>query len=222
VQRVGSDYVVPPAPQTSNPNIARVALDAVPARRSGGGYFRPAAAAASPIQPRNDALVLPDAATFHWHRVTGATDYTVQVRRIDVPGHVRIRAGADTTWTPEPGSLESGVAYEWLVLSDAGTRLGMPATFRVIDAAAWAAVQARLDEIAGMALGEHGTLLLSALVYRDAGLLYEARRTFDVLARADAALSGDMRAIHADVLDALGDAAGAARILETLRLHQPE
>jgi hypothetical protein len=222
VQQIGSDYVIPGGLQAAGRTVGHMAVDASPGQRSTAGYFRPAPGTAVAIEPRNDVLLLPGVVTFQWHGVAEATDYTVHVRRLDVPGHVRFRIGADTTWTPEPGALESGVAYEWQVLTDGGTRAGPPAVFRVISEDARAAVQRQLDEVADMPLAERGRLLLRALVYRDAGLLYEARRAFELLAAADEVLSDDMRAIHADVLDALGDAAGAARILETLPSHHPE
>jgi hypothetical protein len=212
VQRLGADFVVPVTASAPADGAARSAFQAAPARREGAGYFRPAGTGPVPTAPRNDVAVQPGVVAFHWHPTAGSARYVVQIRRTDVPGFVRFRVGPDTTWTPEPGALEPGVTYEWAVLTDGAVRPGAPVSFRVIGDAAWQAVQEEIAALTELSLTQPAQLLLEALAYRAAGLLYDAARRFAALAATGTQLSAETLELYADVLEALGDDSGAARI----------
>jgi hypothetical protein len=150
-----------------------------------------------------------------WFKLPAATTYTVQLRRVEpMPGRPeRYDVGTDTSWTYPVSAtpLIPGALYEWTV---AGANGGRPATlqrFRVFGSEDFARIAGTMNELVTAGIDPLGDgLFLTALAYRDAGLMYEASNMLDRLGKNGA--SG--RAYHllrGEVLDALGDLDSAAK-----------
>ena len=177
------------------------------------GMIRPIQGEATPISPRNGVKVADLHPSFTWFKLPDAQNYMLQVRRLDpMPGRPeRYDVGTDTTWTyPATATpLIPGALYEWTV----GSTNGRPATvqrFRVIGTEDFARLAATMNELVSSGIDPLGDgLFLTALAYRDAGLMYEASNVLDRLGKNGA----NGRAYHllrGEVMDALGDLLSAA------------
>jgi len=188
------------------------------------GMIRPIAGSAVPIAPRNEIAVRSERPTFSWFSIPGSTGYMVQLRRIDgpcAPGvadrpqscrPVRFRAGRDTAWTmpaAEPG-LERGATYAWTVASQGGGRPAPEQKFRIASQEEETKLAAALADLRAAGLDpETDGLLVSALLYREAGLYYDARAALD---RIDVQAAGpEIHQLRGEVFDALGDLDAASR-----------
>jgi hypothetical protein len=171
------------------------------------GMIRPIAGAAVPIAPRNQIRIRPGSApTFVWFAVPEVKDYVIQLRRVDGGPVARYPVGADTTWRlpAEAAALAPGAVYEWSVAWPDG-RAAMPQRFRVATGEEEAAVQRRIDHLRDLGLNPRGDgLFLAAVIYRDAGFYYEARRSLDELALTRLPVGRDYHLLRANVYDALG------------------
>lgn len=174
------------------------------------GMIRPIAGAPAPIAPRNEVRVLGVRPTFTWFSVPDSRGYTLQLQRkgSDSPRPVRYQVGTDTTWTlpATAAPLVPGATYTWTVGGDGVGRVAAPQHFTVAAAEDVAAVQSQLDDLieAGMDPASDG-LFLTALVYRDAGLFYEARRAVNQLEEQGSAAGRTFFLLKGEVLDALGE-----------------
>lgn len=178
------------------------------------GMIRPIQGEPAPIMPRNGLKVASLQPVFRWFSLPDATGYIVQIRRIEpMPGKPErfTVASTDTTWTyPSAGTpLMPGALYEWTVASSTGR----PATvqrFRVMGSDDLARVHATMTELisAGIDPNDDG-MFLSALAFRDAGLMYTANTMLDRLA-ASGASGRAFYLLRGEVYDALGNVDGAA------------
>jgi len=180
------------------------------------GMIRPVQGTATGIAPRNGIAVDETRPTFTWYGVPGTTAYTIMLRRTDAPGQpVRFQAGADTVWTypADAQALERGGTYSWVVGTDAG-RIGQQMEFRVLDAERYAAIQAAMDAMSASGLdpAEDG-LFVAAVVYRDAGLVYDAAAALERLA-AEGTGGRLLHLMRGEALDAIGDLEGAAQAFQ--------
>jgi hypothetical protein len=179
------------------------------------GMIRPIQGEPAPISPRNSVKVGDLRPTFTWFKLSDAPAYTVQVRRLDpLPGKPeRYNVGADTLWVYPANAtpLIPGASYEWTV---AGTNGGRPATvqrFRVMSSEDFARVAETLKELLTAGIDPMGDgLFLSALAYRDAGLMYDAGRLLDRL-EAAGARGRAYYLLRGEVFDALGDLDAATK-----------
>lgn len=179
------------------------------------GMIRPIPGTAVPVAPRNGIAVLGPRPTFRWFAVPGATGYRIQIQRAGGGTPMRYDAGTDTVWTlpADAPPLVPGETYRWTVGAEPSGRVAQPQTFRVIDAAGYAALAEALAAITEAGFDPAGDgLFLAALAYRDAGLYYEAERALALMERSGTALGRDFYLLHGEVYDALGnlDAARAA------------
>jgi hypothetical protein len=211
VRQLASDYVLPGAGGDVQ-GLARTALQPVAAAREPAGYLRPLSGGPVPLSPRSGAVIPPGNVMLRWHAADGADGYTVHIRRTDVPGRLRFRAGRDTVWTPGTAMLEQGVTYEWSVTTADDGRPGSPETFTVIDSTAWQGILAELAEIEALDLPLPARLLLRALVYLRESMLHEAVRMFDELAQTGTPLSDEVIALYSNALIDIGDAESAATV----------
>jgi hypothetical protein len=187
--------------------IGQVATTDVRNQPNRQGMIRPVPGLPSPIAPRNEIAILDVRPTLTWYATPGATNYMVQLRRTDAAGAraVRFETGTDTTWHYPAGepALEAGGTYEWTVA--AGGRVASPQRFRVAAPAVFAAVAAAVDELRGEGVDPAGDgMFVMAIVYRDAGLFYDA----DAVLRRLSENGGGGRFFHmlrGLVFDALGD-----------------
>ena len=178
------------------------------------GMIRPIQGEPAPISPRNNVKVADLHPTFTWFKLSGVSGYTVQVRRIEpLPSKPeRFNAGSDTTWLypSNAAPLIPGAVYEWTVAGNGGR----PATvqrFRVMSSDDFTRVAETLKELTTAGIDPLGDgLFLSALAYRDAGLMYDAGRLLERLEVAGARGKAYLL-LRGEVYDALGDLDAAAK-----------
>ena len=179
------------------------------------GMIRPIQGEPAPIAPRNNIKVADLHPTFTWFRLAEAPGYTVQLRRVDpLPSRPeRFNIGSDTAWVYPANAtpLIPGATYEWTV---AGNNGGRPATvqrFRIMTSDDFTRVAETLKELTTAGIDPLGDgLFLSALAYRDAGLMYDAGRLLDRLDAAGARGRAYLL-LRGEVFDALGDLDAAAK-----------
>ena len=192
-------------------SVAATSAKADPNRQ---GMIRPVPGTPVPIAPRNGIAVLGERPTFTWHSVPAASAYMIQIRAAG-ERPVRFEAGTDTVWTypDSAAALTPGATYQWTV-GAVGTsaRVAQSVEFRVLEAEVASEVVAALAEVQAQGLDpELDAGFLTAVLYHDAGLTYEADR---VLALLQATGAGEGRTFHllrGEVYDALGKLDAAAR-----------
>jgi hypothetical protein len=195
--------------------LAQVATTNARTQPNRQGMIRPIPGEPLLIAPRNLVKVADLHPTFTWRAVDGATGYTVQVRRVEpfAAKPERFDAGAATTWTypADATPLIPGGIYEWTVASNTGR----PATvqrFRVVTGEDFSRIATTLSELTAAGIDPLSDgLFLTALAYRDAGLMYDASRLLDRLESSGAPRGREFYLLRGEVLDALGDLDGAAK-----------
>ena len=203
----------PPAGQSSDmfaralSTLAQAAT--TDARNAGGrqGMIRPIPGEPVLVAPRNGLTVTSARPTFSWMAVEGATGYTIQVRRVDPAGErpMRFQLGNQTEWTlPDSvAELTPGGEYAWTVAPMRG-RPTREQRFHVIDPSVQTELQGYLDQVVDMGLDPQGDgLFLTAVIYRDMDLFYEAE---DALERLEEAgdLSAELYLLKGEILNYLG------------------
>ena len=179
------------------------------------GMIRPVQGEPAPISPRNGVKVADLHPTFTWFRVPDAQAYMIQLRRIEpMAGRPeRFTATSDTTWTYPASAtpLIPGALYEWTVASTNGGRPATVQRFRVVGSEDFARVAATMNELVAAGIDPHGDgLFLTALAFRDAGLMYEASNVLNRL-EANGTKGRAYYLLRAEVMDALGDLDSAAK-----------
>lgn len=195
--------------------LARAATN--DARTTGGrqGMIRPVPGQTALVAPRNDLMVAGPRPTFRWTATEGARSYTLQLRELDGGAPRRFRVGSATEWTlpVEEGDLERGTRYAWTVAPDGG-RPAREARFRILGPDGVAELRGLLDEVRGLGLDPGGEgALLTALVYRDLGLPYEAREALSAVGE-EAWTGPELYLLQGDVLSLLGHADEARAAFE--------
>lgn len=170
------------------------------------GMIRPIPGQPTQVGPRNSIAVLEVRPTFQWHEVEGARGYVIQIRREGAPPK-RYETGPDTTWTlPDSAeALARGETYLWTI---APTGMGRPAREQVFEVATedtYEGVTENLEslEAAGLDPAADG-LFLAAVVYREAGLFYDAADALEALSDDGTPMSADAYFLLGEVLDRLG------------------
>jgi hypothetical protein len=180
------------------------------------GMIRPIPGEPVLIGPRNEIRVMEARPTFTWHSVPGATGYTIQIRK---PGSrpVRYETGADTTWTlpMSAPALTHGDTYWWTVAPKESGRATRETQFQVIDVEGYQGVASSIQAISDAGLDPAGDgAFLAVVIYRDAGLLYDAAGLLGFLEDSGATLSRDVLLLQGEVLDALGQLDAARRAFD--------
>lgn len=129
-------------------------------------------------------VVLTDRPTLRWHSLSGASGYIVSVLDSNANEVASSQSLTTTAWkVPHP--LERGRSYSWQVRALKGgaeIRLPAPAApdakFRVLE-------QAKTDELERGKQSYGNSRLVSGVLYAEAGLLDDAERELDALARAN-------------------------------------
>ena len=178
------------------------------------GMIRPIAGAPTLIGPRNEIRVADLRPTFSWSAVPGATSYVIQIRSEDGLTRKRFNVGSDTVWTmPADGHpLQPGVTYVWTVGTNQG-RVGEEQRFATLTAVQYAAIAEGMAELREAELDPWSDgLFLSALIFRDSEVFYEADRALRQLEASGTPLGPPFYMLRGEVYDALGmiDAAAEA------------
>lgn len=186
--------------------LARAANTDARSQPNRQGMIRPIPGQPTQVAPRNSITVLAVRPTFRWHKVENAKGYVVQIRKQGSPPE-RFQSGPDTSWTlPDTaGALMRGETYYWTI-APAGT--GRPAreqAFQVATEDTYQAVDGNLESLrdAGMDPASDG-LFLAAVVYREAGLFYDAADALEALKDSGEPMGADAYFLLGEVLDTLG------------------
>jgi hypothetical protein len=199
--------------------IAQVATTNARAQPNRQGMIRPIAGEPAPIAPRNGLKVADLHPTFTWFKLPDAKAYIVQLRRVEpfASKPERFNVSGDTAWV-YPGNatpLIPGAVYEWTVADANGGRPARPQRFRLLSGDDFNHVASTFNELLSAGIDPVGDgLFLTALAYRDAGLMYDASKILDRLA-AGGAKGKAYYLLRGEVYDALGDLDAAAAAFAT-------
>lgn len=195
--------------------LAQVATTNARTQPNRQGMIRPIQGEPAPIAPRNGVKVADLHPQFVWYKLPDASAYIVQIRRVE-PSPARperFNVSGDTMWSYPASAtpLLPGGLYEWTVAAANGGRPATLQRFRVISGDEFARVASTLNELVTAGVDPFGDgLFLTALAYRDAGLMYDAGRMLDRLA-AGGAKGRTYYLLRGEVYDALGDLDAAAK-----------
>ena len=199
--------------------LTRVATTDAKQHPNRQGMIRPIAGAAVPIAPRNDLLVLSTTPTLNWFSVPEAEGYVVQIRATagcESCKVARHTIEGDTMFTiPADQALVPGASYSWTVGITPRGRIAPEQKFRVMTKEERTNVDAALAGLEAAGLDPKGDgLFLAAVLYRDAGLIYESMRALNALREQGLGAGFDYWQLRGELLDALGDIDGAAAAFE--------
>jgi len=179
------------------------------ARSAGGrqGMIRPIPGEPVLVAPRNGLIVTSRRPTFSWMAVEGATGYTIQVRRVDPPGErpMRFQVESGTEWTlPDSvAELTEGAEYAWTVAPSAG-RPAREQRFHIIDPIGRIELDGYVEQVSDMGLDPQGDgLFLTAMIFRDMNLYYDAADALDALESAGD-MSAELYLLKGEILNSLG------------------
>lgn len=195
--------------------LSQIASTNARAQPNRQGMIRPIAGSAVPISPRNGILIMPVRPSFVWYQIPGATGYTLQIGHTE-SSPTRLELGADTAWTLPPDLvLDPGGTYVWTVGASPDGRIAPPQEFRVATSEERREIRDRLSELRAAGLDPDGPgMFLAALVYRDAGFLYEANDLLDRIEAAGAGVGPAFYTLRGEVYDAIGRLEAAERAFE--------
>ena len=176
------------------------------ARTAGGrqGMIRPIPGEPVLVAPRNGLTVTAERPAFSWMPVEGATSYTLQLRKVDGGRPVRFEV-TSTEWTlpADQAALEPGATYAWTVAPKGG-RPTREQQFKIIAAEDNEALATTLGEVRAMGLDPMGDgLFLTAVIFRDMGLFYEADLALKNLEKTGE-MSADLYLLKGEILNVLG------------------
>ncbi|MDZ7781053.1 MAG: hypothetical protein U5R14_14120 [Gemmatimonadota bacterium] len=177
------------------------------------GMIRPIPGRTSLVAPRNDLLVSSTRPTFRWTATPDAR-YDLMLRRADGGRPEIFEVGTDTVWSlpRELDALREGDTYAWTVFvggRDGGRPLPQQ-EFRVLDAERRGELESRLDAVRALDLDPTAEgLALSAIIYHDFELFYDATAALRELREAGAPLSPNLHRLEGEAWAELGDAEAA-------------
>ena len=176
------------------------------ARTAGGrqGMIRPIPGEPVLVAPRNGLTVTSDRPAFSWMPVEGAASYTLQLRKVDGGRPMRFEvAGTEWTLPADQAGLETGATYAWTVAPKGG-RPTREQQFKVIGAEDNDVLTTTLGEVRAMGLDPMGDgLFLTAVIFRDLGLYYDADVALGKLEKTSE-LSADLYLLKGEILNVLG------------------
>ena len=198
--------------------LAQVATTNARSQPNRQGMIRPIEGSPAPIAPRNSVKVGDLHPSFVWYRLPDAAGYIVQIRRVEPVASMpeRFNVGNDTAWTypSSAAPLVPGALYEWTVASTTG-RVAQPQRFRIMSADDFAHIAGTMNELVNAGIDPMGDgAFLTALAYRDAGLMYDANRMLDRM-EAAGAKGKSYHLLRGEVYDALGNLDAAAKAFST-------
>jgi hypothetical protein len=176
------------------------------ARTAGGrqGMIRPIPGEPVLLAPRNGLTVTADHPAFSWMPVEGAAGYTLQLRKVDGGRPMRFEVAA-TEWTlpADQAALETGATYAWTVAPKGG-RPTREQQFKVIGTEDNELLATTLEEVRAMGLDPRGDgIFLTAVIFRDLGLFYDADVALKSLEKAGE-MSADLYLLKGEILNVLG------------------
>lgn len=223
-QVVTSDFTVPKPPAGGNTDLFDRAVQTLAmaassnARTAGGrqGMIRPVPGEPTIVAPRNGLTVSSNRPTFEWGAVKGAGKYTVQIRRLGGGRPVRYEVGKVHSWTLPAGDpgLIPGATYAWTVAPDNSGRAAREQRFKVIGPDEYQSLAKTLDRVAKAGFDPAGDgLFLTATVYTDLKLFYDARAALNAVEK-QGAMNADAYMLKGEVLNELGHADQARKAFD--------
>ena len=176
------------------------------ARTAGGrqGMIRPIPGEPVLVAPRNGLTVTAGHPKFSWMPVGVTTLYTLQLRKVEGGRPMRFAAtGTEWTLPADQPELEAGATYAWTVAPKGG-RPTREQQFKVIGAADNEELATTLGDVKAMGLDPMGDgLFLTAVIFRDLGLFYEADQALKNLEKIGE-MSADLYLLKGEILNVLG------------------
>jgi hypothetical protein len=171
------------------------------------GMIRPVPGAPEIIGPRNSLPVRSARPTFSWHPAEGHSEYIVQIRQ-EGSQPVRYEVGATTEWTL-PGdapALTAGGSYWWTVGPKGRGRPSREMQFQVLALEKHDALNEQLGILLEAGLDPEGDgAFMAAVIYREAGLYYDAAMALGFLEDAGQPLGVEALLLKGEIMDAMGD-----------------
>ncbi len=171
------------------------------------GMIRPVPGAPEIIGPRNDIPVRSARPTFTWHPAEGQEAYQIQIRK-EGSSPMRYQVGKATSWTlPEnEEALDPGETYWWTVGPVGRGRPSREMRFQVLEMEKHDALNEQLGILLDVGLDPEGDgAFMAAVIYREAGLYYDAAMALGFLEDAGQPLGVEALLLKGEVMDALGD-----------------
>lgn len=173
------------------------------------GMIRPVPGAPEIVSPRNDIPVRSIRPTFTWLPATDQEtgEYMVQVREEGAPP-VRYDVGEATSWTlPEDApALEPGTTYWWTVGPKRRGRPSREMKFRILSLEKQDALNEQLATLIDAGLDPEGDgAFMAAVIYREAGLFYDAAHSLEFLEDLGQPLGVNALLLKGEIMDAIGN-----------------
>ena len=173
------------------------------------GMIRPVPGAPEIVAPRNDIPVRSARPTFTWLSAAGheTGEYMIQIRR-EGEAPARYDVGADGSWTlpDDAPSLEPGAAYWWTVGPKRGGRPSREMKFQVLSLEKHDALNEQMGTLMNAGLDPEGDgAFMAAIIYREAGLYYDAARSLEFLEELGQPLGVNALLLKGEIMDAMGD-----------------
>lgn len=227
ITRTGAQQVVTSATTVSEPRgggnpdmfaraLATLAQAASTDRTAGGrqGMIRPIPGEPTLVAPRNGLTVTTGHPTFSWMPVEGATEYMIQIRKVDGGRPMRFEV-TGTEWTlpeGEPG-LETGELYAWTVAPKGG-RPTREEQFKLIGAEDNEVLFNTMDEIRVIGLDPFGDgLFLTTVIFRDLELYYDAASALEEVESAGS-MTAELYLLKGEILNELGQEEAARKAFD--------
>jgi hypothetical protein len=171
------------------------------------GMIRPVPGAPEIIGPRNSLPVKSARPTFSWHPAEGHSEYIVQIRQ-EGSRPIRYEVGETTEWTlPEDApALTAGEDYWWTVGPKSRGRPSREMQFQVLALDKHDALNEQLGILLEAGLDPEGDgAFMAAVIYREAGLFYDAAAALGFLEDIDQPLGVEALLLKGEIMDAMGD-----------------
>lgn len=173
------------------------------------GMIRPVPGAPEIVAPRNNIPVRSVRPAFSWLPATGhqTGEYLLQIRR-EGEAPTRYDVGAARSWTlPEDApSLEPGATYWWTVGPKHRGRPSREMKFQVLSLEIHDALNEQMGTLMNAGLDPEGDgAFMAAVIYREAGLHYDAARSLEFLEELGQPLGMNALLLKGEIMDAMGD-----------------
>lgn len=171
------------------------------------GMIRPVPGAPEIIGPRNSLPVKSARPAFSWHPAEGHSEYIVQIRQ-EGSAPVRYEVGAVTSWTlpDDAPALIPGESYWWTVGPVGRGRPSREMQFQILALDRHDALNEQLGILLQAGLDPEGDgAFMAAVIYREAGLFYDAAAALGFLEDAGQPLGVEALLLKGDIMDAVGD-----------------
>ncbi len=198
--------------------LSRTAGSPARSRPNREGMIRPVPGAPEILSPRNDIPVRSTRPTFTWIPAEGreAGEYMVQIRE-EGEDPIRFHVGETTSWSlpEEAPPLTPGASYRWTVGPRGRGRPSREMQFQVLSLEQHDALNERMGTLLSAGLEPEGDgAFMAAVIYREAGLYYDAARSLGFLEEMGQPLGVNALLLKGEIMDILGDLDAARKAFD--------